>query len=39
MGLPHGLFLKLSGILTTKDLKSTKFNKSVGLDYFQRPIT
>ncbi|MEI6211204.1 MAG: hypothetical protein WCR06_06215, partial [bacterium] len=35
----HGLFLKRSGILTTKDPKSTKFNKSDGFDYFQRPIT
>ena len=37
--LGHGLFLKRSGILTTKDTKSTKFNKSDGFDYFQRPIT
>ena len=39
MGLPHGLFLKLSGILTTKDTKRTKVNKSDSFCYFQRPIT
>ncbi len=35
----HGLFLKLLGIFTTKDTKSTKFNKSDSFGYFQRPTT
>ena len=32
-------FLKQAGIFTTKDPKSTKFNKSDSFGYFQRPIT